>query len=230
MIKFKKPELIPLLFIIAAVVVLSGLGVWQLERLAWKNAMIADIERAQLEPALGTLPQDVSNVDYRSVALTGTFMYDKTLHMVAPPQGSVTGFYMVTPFALEDDGRIILVNRGFSPVGMESKPEGAQTVRGVIRPARPKRMFFIYNDAQKNVWFYEDIPAMARAAGLALTPVVVEAVGAAEAGVYPAPGNGKIRLMNDHLQYAITWFSLAAIAVVMFGGYYRKSDIDKSPY
>ena len=220
---FRKPETIPLLFIIAAVAVLMSLGFWQVERLQWKNVVLAETEQAQAQPALGTLPQDVSHVDFRNVALPGTFIYDKTLHMIAAPHGSVTGFFMVTPFRLEDDGRIILVNRGFSPEGKESRPEGVQTVTGVIRPPREKRYFSPQNRADKNVWLYEDISAMSQAIGLSLTPVVVEAVGAMEPGVYPIPSDGKIRLRNDHLQYAITWFSIAVIAVVMFSGFYRQS-------
>jgi surfeit locus 1 family protein len=218
---FRKPETIPLLFIITAVTVLLSLGMWQVERLQWKEAMIVAAQKAQAQPALGTLPQDVSGIDYRNVALIGTFMYDKSLHMVASPQGGVQGFFIVTPFKLDDDGRIILVNRGFSPEGKESKLDGMQAVKGVIRPARAKRHFSPDNRPDKNVWFYEDIAGMSKATGLQLTPVVVEEVGVPQANTYPVPNDGKIRLRNDHLQYAVTWFALAAIAVVMFGLYYR---------
>lgn len=223
--QFRKPELIPLLFIIGAVVVLMGLGIWQVERLQWKNAMIARIEAAQALPALGTLPQDVDGLDYRNVALTGTFIHDKSLHLAGHPEGEGMGFYLVTPFKLEDDGRIILINRGFSPLDKESKPSGMQTVPGIIRPPRHKRYFSPGNRADKNVWFYEDIPAMSQATGLMLTPIVVEATGAREKGVYPLPSDGKIALRNDHLNYAITWFSLAIIGLVMFGVYYKKGKV-----
>ncbi|MDE3060414.1 MAG: SURF1 family protein, partial [Pseudomonadota bacterium] len=200
-----------------------SLGIWQIERLQWKNALIEDIKEAQAKPALGTLPQDLNGLDYRNVVLTGSFIHDKTLRMAGAREGEGSGFFLLTPFRLEDDGRIILVNRGFAPPDKESRPQGVQTITGIIRPARVKRLFSLQNHPEKNLWFYEDIPAMSEATGLALTPVVVEAVGPAQPGVYPIPGDGKIRLRNDHLGYAVTWFSLAIIAMVMFGMYYRKA-------
>ena len=219
--RFRKPDTIPLIFIVCAFSLLMGLGIWQTQRLAWKQGVLASIEKVQGMPTLGTLPQDVSNLDYRNVALTGTFIYDKTMHLVGHPQDAGMGFYLLTPFQLEDDGRIILVNRGFSPPDLESKPEGLQTVTGIIRPVRIKRLFSPDNRPDKNVWFFEDFPAMSAYTGLAFTPIMVEAVGKAEKNVYPAPSDGIIFLRNDHLIYAITWFSLAIIALVMFGFYHR---------
>jgi len=219
---FRKPELIPLLFIICAVALLAGLGVWQVERLQWKNGQLAKITNAQKEAALGTLPQTLEGLEYRNVALTGTFLNDKSFHLIGHIQDEGAGFFIVTPFMLDDDGRIILVNRGFSPAGKEGAPEGIQTVKGIIRPARQKRYFSPDNNPQKNVWFYEDFAAMSHTANINLTPLIVEATGQRERGAYPIPSDGQVSLRNDHLQYAITWFSLAIIGVVMFGFYYRE--------
>ena len=220
--KFRKPQLIPLIFIVGAFTLLFSLGVWQVQRLQWKNSLIASIELAQSSPALGTLSQEINGLDYRKVLLTGTFLHDKSMHLVGHPQDSVPGFFIITPFKLEDDGRIILVNRGYSPKDLETKPEGLQTVAGIIRPARIKRAFSPDNYPEKNVWFYEDMDAMSKAAGTQLTPVVVEATGEAKKDVYPTPSDGKISLRNDHLNYAITWFSLAFIGLVMFAIYHRE--------
>ena len=220
--QFRKPELIPLLFMICAVTLLSALGVWQLQRLQWKNGEIEKIEAAQEMPALGTLPENLGGLEYRRVSLTGTYLNDKAMQRVGHPQDAGAGFYIVTPFELEDDGRVILVNRGFSPVGKESKPEGLQTLVGIIRPTRQKRYFSPDNQVDKNLWFYEDVGAMSQASGVTLTPLVVEAVGTVEKDVYPTPHDGKVSLRNDHMNYAITWFSLAAIGVGMFGFYQRK--------
>jgi surfeit locus 1 family protein len=225
--RLRKPETIPVLFIIFTFSLLMGLGIWQVERLQWKNAQVASIKAAQELPVLGTLPQDITGLDYRHVALTGSFMHDKSFHLVGRPQGAGQGFFIVTPFVLDDDGRIILVNRGFAENNKESRPEGPQTVTGIIRPLRLKRMFMPENVPAKNVWFYEDMDAMSQASGLTLIPIMVEAVGKAEKNVYPTPSNGKIVLRNDHLNYAITWFSLALIALVMFVFYHRIPDEKK---
>lgn len=219
---FRKVQLIPLLFIIASTIMLSSLGVWQVQRLAWKNGLIKQIEQVQGLPALQTLPADLAGLEYRKVTLTGTFKYEKVLHLIGRQRGNFPGFFMLTPFELADDGRIILVNRGFSPEGKESKPEGLQTIEGVIRPAREKRFFAPENIPAKNVWFYENIPEMKKATGLEITPLVVEQVGEEKKGEFPIPGDGKVYLRNDHLGYAITWFSTALIGIIMFGFYYRK--------
>ncbi len=227
----KLSNTVPLLFIIASTLLLCGLGTWQVQRLQWKNSLIVQIEQAQKEPALGSLPQlsspqAIDGLAYHNVRLSGEFMHDKALHMVGRPKeagiGSANGFYILTPFKLEDDGRIILVNRGFSIVDKETKPQGVQVVEGVMRPAREKRYFSPDNHPEKNVWFYEDLGAMAAAAQVNLTPIMVEATGIGQKDVFPIPNNPKITLRNDHLYYAITWYSIAFIGVIMFIIYQRK--------
>jgi surfeit locus 1 family protein len=219
---FRKPQLIPLLFIIAATITLAGLGIWQLERLHWKNNILKEVEQAQLMPPLQNLPQNIAGLEYRKVILRGVFNHEKSLHMIGRQRGNFPGYFIVTPFTLENDGRIILVNRGFSPVGKESRPDGVQTIEGVIRPPRTKRFFAPENMPQKNVWFYENIAAISNATGLKLSPVIIEQVGKEQTGVFPIPGDGKINLQNNHLGYAITWFATALIGIVMFAFYHRK--------
>src|SRR6185295_1203293 len=121
MMRFRKPELIPLLFIVGAELLLLGLGFWQFERMQWKNMLVTKIEQVQQMPALGSLPQNTDGLEYRNVVLTGTFINDKALRLIGAPHDGMNGFLIVTPFTLEDDGRIILVHRGFSPEGKESK-------------------------------------------------------------------------------------------------------------
>jgi surfeit locus 1 family protein len=219
---FRKPQTFPLLFIVVAFTTLFTLGVWQLQRLQWKNNLIAAVQHGQSLPALGTLPVDLNGLEYRKVMLTGTFMHDKAMHLVGQRMDSAPGFFIITPLTLEDDGRIILVNRGHSPSNRESRPEGVQTVEGIIRPQRPRRPFMPDNVPDKNLWFFEDIAGMSQAAGVDISPVVVEQVGPAQKDVYPVPGNGNITLRNDHLNYAITWFSLAAISLIMFAVYHKQ--------
>lgn len=221
---FNKPQLIPTLFIIVSSVVMTALGVWQTDRLVWKNKLIEEIVAVQNLPALEALPENIDNLDYRKVKLSGIFRYDKALHMIGRQHGNFPGYFIITPFELENDGRIILVNRGFSPSGKESKPEGIQIIEGVIRPARKKRFFAPENIPEKNIWFYENINAMSKATEISLTPLVIEAVGKEEEGVFPIPNNGEINIKNNHLGYAITWFSMVVIGLIMFGFYYRKTE------
>lgn len=226
--RFRKPQLIPILFIIGASVLLFGLGIWQVERLAWKEGEIAHIKAAKQQDALGTLPADLSGIEYRSVVLTGQFLNDKMFRMVGHPQGEGPGFYIITPFRLEDDGRIVLVNRGFAPEGKENPVSGTQTISGIIRPNRLHRMFMPENLPEKNVWFYEDLNAMATIIGEPVLPLMIEATGEAKPGTYPTPSNGEITLRNDHLNYAITWFALGIIGLIMFAFYHKEPEKEQS--
>ena len=216
---FRKPEWIPLIFIICSTVLLGGLGMWQLERLVWKNTLIAGIEKAQAEPVLHTLTDE----PYRRVELSGQWRLDKTIHVVGKPQFvEGNGYFLLTPLVLPD-GKTILVNRGWAPREWKENAAKKATVRGIVRPLREKRLFSPANFPDKNIWFYEDINAMAQASGLALEPAVIEAIGERKSDTYPYPSDGKINLRNDHFGYAITWFSLAFIGIIMFGAYHRKT-------
>lgn len=219
---FRQPQLIPLLFIITATITLIFLGAWQVERLQWKNGAIKEIKKAQESPPLHAIPPDLMGLEYHKVTLAGDFKHERALHLIGRQHGNFPGYFIVTPFELANDGRIILVNRGFSPSGKESKPEGQQTIEGIIRPARTKRFFAPENLPEKNIWFYENISAMSTATGLSLSPLIVEQVGKSGKDEFPILGDGKIYMQNDHLGYAITWFSTAIIGLVMFGFYYRK--------
>ena len=221
-LKFRRPEIIPSVFVLASFVMLSTLGVWQLQRLAWKNNVMAQTEQAKALPALGNLPQDLDGLTYRHVLLTGSFLHEHTIHLIGRQQGMDVGYYIVTPLVLEDDGRVILVNRGFSPLGKESRPEGVVNVPGMLRPLRQHRYFAPENNPAKNVWSYEDLDAIGSAIGKKPLPLVVEATGKHEKDVFPVPNDGEVVFRNDHLGYAVTWFGLAIASVVMFGAYYRK--------
>ena len=206
----RKPELVPLLFIIAATVFLCGVGIWQLERLHWKNTLIQKMEAAQEQPAVGNLPADAAEtaaLEYRNAVLTGIYMEDKRLRFVGRQTG---GYVWMVPLKLEDSDMVVLVALPWLPSGKEPQLEkGLQTVRGILRPPSPKRLFSPANHEDLNVWFTEDLPVIERNIGVAVVPLILDTY-------------GKPNLRNDHLGYAITWFSLAIIGLVMFGLYYRK--------
>lgn len=183
---------------------------------------MAEVTKVQAMPTLASLPQEINDLTYRKVMLTGKFLYDHTFHLIGRQQGMDMGFYMLTPLELDDDGRIILVNRGFSPLGKESKPEGLVTVEGLLRPVREKRYFVPENMPEKNVWTHEDLNKIGELLGKKPLPLIVEAIGKEEKDVFPIPNDGAVIFRNDHLGYALTWYALALVSIVMFGTYYRK--------
>lgn len=205
-LRFRKPELIPLLFIIAATFFLSGLGVWQLERLQWKNHLIARMEAAQNQPAVSN-PPNMAGMEFRSAVLTGTWMAGKRLRFVGHDVG---GYVWLVPLKLEDSDAVVMVALPWLPSPEEPNlARGVQTIKGILRPSRPARLFSPKNRPDINVWFTEDIPQLDAATGLRAAPLILD--------TYNKP-----TFRNDHLGYAITWFSLAIIGLVMFGIYYRE--------
>ncbi len=212
---------IPLLFTIAAVAVCGTLGAWQVQRLVWKEKLIADMTAARAEAPLTTLPDDISGLLYRRVEVPGEYLNEHNFHFVGRMKGDTVGFFIHAPFKM-DDGRTILVNRGYAPKNTETRLPGRQTVSGILRPLRAKRYFSPENQPEKNVWFYEDLPALSQASGEKLLPLAVEATGEYKSGVFPIPNDGVIPIRNDHLGYAVTWFAMSLIALVMYG-FWRRS-------
>jgi len=202
------------LLTLAAIIVLVGLGLWQLERRAWKEALIAQREAALTAPP-SAAPQGAAGaqaLSFHPVVAEGVFLLDKALLLHAIGPKGAAGFDVLTPLR-EASGRMILVRRGFvamaakNAAGTGAAPGGPVRVEGLLRlPAERKPNWFTPdNRPATNDWYWIDIKAMAAAQGLAgLAPFYIDV------DMAPAP------LPNDHLQYAITWFSLAAAAMVIY--------------
>ena len=221
-----RPLLGPTLFTLPAVLLMLALGIWQLERLQWKTALIAErAERTHAAPVpLPAAGDDLAAAEYRRVALSGSFDHDRELDLAARSHLGVPGYHIVTPFRLAD-GRTVLVDRGWVPNNRRDPKTraagqlaGEVTLDGLIRVPVAKGWLVPDNEPGHHVWFWFDLPAMARQAGIAgpLAPVFVDAAAAPIPGGYPLGGETILTLPNDHLQYAITWFALAIVLVVIY--------------
>lgn len=217
---------------LTALAVLLALGTWQVQRLHWKEGLLAAITERRTAPpadlaAIEALARAGEDVDYRSLRVTGTFLNDKERHFFATYQGR-TGYYVYTPLRL-DDGRFLLVNRGF--VTFERKePEmrkqgqltGEQAVTGLARAKLSGKPSWVVpdNDVAKNIFYWKDLDVMAKSAGLdpeKLVPFFMDADATPNPGGMPIGGVTQFDLPNSHLQYAVTWYGLAA-ALVAVGG------------
>lgn len=214
-----------------------GLGLWQLERLAWKNELIVAVEIAnEAEPAV-TLPavELLPYSEYKKMRLTGHF-FGKELLMTPRYWHTKIGYNLVQPFKLQD-GTAVLVNRGWVPVDkkepgtrLESMaPKDAVTVEGDIRKTGRKNWVTPDNNPEKNLWFWYDIPAMEKALKMkGLPEIVIDQTSAAGQADLPRPNEPSIHnLRNDHLGYAITWFAtaLAGLLIWLFYHLERKSAV-----
>lgn len=208
---------------------LCALGTWQVHRLAWKRALIAQVDQrahapATPAPAKSEWPALTSdNAEYRHVTAAGTYQYDRqTLVQAATELGS--GYWVMTPLQLADGGTI-LVNRGFvlpewrKAQSATAQPPAPGSVTGLLRMGEPGSGFLRNNDPASNLWYSRDLPAIAAARGLTgVAPFFIDADATSSAGRDPAkaPVGGLTMLSfpNNHLVYAITWYALALMIIV----------------
>ena len=222
-----------------AFAVLIALGTWQLQRKAWKEALITTLnERLAVSPeplpAAASWPTiDRDDTEYRRVAFTATFDDSKEAFVYAAasafrPDVSGPGYWVFTPARLED-GRVVMVNRGFVPQDLVPKDlpnparrpgdhlDGPIAITGTLRWPDTPSWFTPRDEPAHNLWFLRDPAAIAAAKGLRdVAPFYVEQETPVPPGGYPQPGRLEVRLRNEHLQYVVTWYGLALVLVVIF--------------
>lgn len=203
----------------------TALGAWQIERRAWKLDLIARVNsRIHAPPAPAPSPTDWPAITdrsaaYRHVSLRGRFLHDReTLVQAVTERGP--GFWVMTPL-VETRGFTVLVNRGFVPP--ERAPSatrgaaqlaGPVTVTGLLRITEPGGGFLRRNDPGSGRWYSRDVAAIAAARGLAtVAPYFVDADATPNPGGYPVGGLTVVSFRNAHLQYAVTWFTLALLTL-----------------
>jgi surfeit locus 1 family protein len=235
-----KTILTGIVFLVMLAILLS-LGTWQVERLQWKEKLLADItERRAAAPValadIEALAAGGQDIEYRPVTVSGVFANNRERHFFATWHGQ-TGYYVYTPLQLAD-GRFLFVNRGFVP--FEAKePEmrkqgqltGEQTVTGLARAKLAEKPSSIVpdNDIAKNVFYWKDLDAMASSTGIPadrLVPFFVDAGAAPNPKGLPIGAVTQFDLPNNHLQYAVTWYglALALVGVALFALFRRKDD------
>lgn len=209
--------LVPSLFTLLALPVLIGLGTWQLERRAWKHELMAQIAtRGQQAPQdvalLAAAPEDVWR--YAPARADGEFL-TPSLNLYAPKGTGVPGVRVVSALKLSD-GRLLIVDRGY-PGEAGAAPGGAAVVTGILRPAETEGWFTPQYDPQKQIMFLRDPAAMAAALGFntPVLPMMLEADSATLPGQAP-PGRFQPQFSDNHLAYAVTWYSFAAILSAIF--------------
>jgi len=210
---------------------LLGLGFWQLERLQWKLGLIADINRNMHAAPLSidsALSAGVAASQYRRVALSGKFINaDEAYVFTTGPHGAAV-YHVLTPLQLRDR-RAFMIDRGLVPPALRDSStraaglfEAERAVVGVLRTPDSPGLFTPAPDLAHKVWYARDVKGMATALHLRLSaPVIIEADATPNPGGWPLGGQTIVDLPNDHLQYAITWFLLAAALAIVYLAYHR---------
>ena len=213
-----------------------ALGLWQVNRLAWKTDLIERVEQRQkAEPVAAPGPAewdklDAASAEYRRVLLRGRFAHElETLVQATTALGS--GYWVLTPLRTEE-GYWVLVNRGFVPPEMrepaargQAAPTGTQTAAGLLRLSEPAGRMLQKNDPAAGRWYSRDVAAIAATRGLgsgehagAVAPYFVDVAANNDAPLdWPRPGLTVLHFTNNHLMYAITWFVLALMTAAALG-------------
>jgi len=233
-----RPTLWPTLITVPTLIALIALGLWQLERLEWKESLIFERQSRSQAPAV-RLPDGLGEqrrLEFQAARVSGRLLHDSEFYLAARTFDGRVGLNVVTPLAL-DDGRVLLVNRGWIPESRRdpaTRPEGqvpgVLELTGLVRLPGWNGPTWLKPDNQpdENIWFWVDPAAMAEAAGIdsVIGEVYVDAGPEETPGGLPVGGQTRIELPNDHLQYALTWFALALSLAVIYVIYHLRRDTD----
>ena len=223
---------IPAIFILVVTAMLAGLGTWQVERLQWKQGLIAELDR-KLGGAVTHLPPrerwtqlNAADDEFRRVSFPVEFLAGEEALVYSAgsslrPDAAGPGYWVFSPARLTG-GSIVVVNRGFVPEGRqdpksraEGTPSGVVDITGSMRWPETRGQFTPPDEPNKNLWFARDPAAMAKAKNWGtVAPFYVDQEAPAAAGGLPKVGPLKASLPNNHLQYAVTWYGLALVVFV----------------
>lgn len=218
-------------FSAAMVAVLIGLGVWQLQRRVEKHALIAMLDQRLAAapvplPALADWPSlTPARDEFRRVRFSAAFAARPEAHVFSSGSGvradiTSPGVWVFAPARVQGSG-IVVVNRGFAPEGQFERiappPSGEVVLTGYLRFPETPRLWTPQADRAKRLWFLRDPQAMAQALDWGgVAPFYIDLETPAPTGGVPKPGPLEVHLKDDHMQYAITWFGLAAAVGIAF--------------
>ena len=226
-----------------AFVLLCALGVWQIKRLEWKTALIAQMtERLAADPisfyeALARAGAG-ENMEYQPVYLSGVYAHDLESAVFGTYEGA-PGVYVFTPLdaadAVTGGRRFVYVNRGFAPQAFRdrtARPDGDVAgevrVEGLLRRAEKRRGFEKWlapkDQPQDNLYFIRDPAVLAARHAIDVPLFYIDSFGRESAAPWPKGGLTRIDIPNRHLEYALTWFGLAAALLGVFLVFSLKRD------
>ena len=213
-----------------ALIILILLGSWQVQRLNWKTGLIDEYRARALAPAIALPDADISldNFRFQRLALTGRFLNDKEIYINGRTYEGNAGFHVITPF-LGQDGRIVLVNRGWVSEAYRlpsarpfSISDEIQTIEAIIRAPQRKGYFVPENEPERGFWFtinpaeigsYQNVDS-------AITSFYVDQIRSGEVITLPIAADLKVDVPNAHLNYALTWYGIALSLIGVYIAYH----------
>jgi surfeit locus 1 family protein len=210
-----------------ALLMLIGLGSWQLQRLQWKNDLISSFEARSAADAI-PIPAanaELDDLEFRNLALNGVFLHERETFLTGRTYEGNAGFHVVTPLLL-DDGRIILVNRGWVSEDYRdpakrafSQITGQISVLGILRRPGVKGYFVPENEPENGFWFTLVPSEINEHLGLgdaAIDEFYADALRTSDVVTLPIAAKTKLNLRNAHLSYAMTWYGIALALIGVY--------------
>jgi surfeit locus 1 family protein len=213
--------------VLVALLILLGLGTWQIERKTWKEALIATVDTRLGAPPIALPPSpewagmNADNSEFTRVRLRAKFCGDPDALVYASSSMlrddvKSPGWFVFTPVCLPEGSKVV-VNRGYAPGPGYLAPTGSVEIVGALRWPERSSWFVADHDSSGKSWYVRDQRAMAKQLGWgAVAPFYVEQESPVPLGGVPHPAPLTVHLRNDHLQYAITWYGLAAALMAVF--------------
>ena len=233
----RRSNLLILICMIVGLVVLCGLGTWQVKRLYWKEALISRVADRVARPTVALSEIEQSGFsredhEYLPVSIIGKYDHDQEVYFFTTGKGGQPGWHVHTPLLL-NDGRFLVVNRGFVPFELKEASRRAESIEplavevsGLLRfPLSQKPFGSLPNSLEKREFYWRNVGEMSEAMGNPgeFLPVILdrtETTGVENA--LPVGGTTILRFSNNHLQYAVTWYGLA-LTLLAVGGYFLHS-------
>ena len=200
---------------LAGIAVLLSLGTWQVQRLTWKQGILAEID-AKISGAPIALPAapNVTTHKYQPVEISGRFVENR-IRVLVSQKLIGAGYRIIQPFQTKD--RVILIDRGFVKIDqIEDLRNDQATVLGNLHWPDEVDDYTPEPDMERDIWFARDVTALADTLNTDPILVIAREITPDSEKVSPIPISSS-GIPNDHLQYAITWFALAAVWAGMSG-------------
>jgi len=195
------------------------LGTWQLYRLQWKQDLILQISNGLKNPPI-SFSSDL-NKNYQKVKLTGKYIFEKQIYLYSLNNKGEPGYDVITPFKTVNRENV-LINRGWIKNEYKNKLPTISTaanIIGMLRAANRKNLFTPENDVKKNIWFYVNLDEIEDITDIKFSNYIVYLE---DKNInIPKPREITIDLPNNHLKYAITWYSIS-ISVLFYYLYFRR--------
>ena len=195
-----------------------SLSIWQVKRLKWKEDLISNIEKAYNSDSINIniLTGDLRNFKFKNVYLEGIFINEKSMFLGPRVNKDQVGYHLITPF-LFNDNRYILVNRGWLKKIIKIKEQKKEyLIKGILKESDIKNIFTPKNNMEENLWFYISTKQMSEFSKLKLVDnIFVDLIKSNSNDKLTIINSSIPKIVNNHLQYAVTWAILGLLFLVM---------------